>query len=266
MPQTRTQILATVGPSSKDSELIKELILAGTDLIRLNFSYGDEAEHLDFITRIRQIAQDLDKTVPIVADLSGPRQTSEGSHQFDKNATSVLTEKDKADVEFVIKSKVDYIAMSYVGDKSDIEELKNLIQKNNGQVPVISKIERQVAVDNIDEIIEVSDAIMIARGDLGNEVALEKIPFIETMVLQKCKRAGKPVITATQLLYTMKDNPKPTRAEVTDIVFAVMNGTDVCMLSDETAVGKYPVESVKVMKKIIDETVLHIALHNINKL
>jgi pyruvate kinase len=121
-------------------------------------------------------------------------------------------------------------------------------------LPIISKIERKIAYENLDEIIDVSDAIMIARGDLGNEVPLEKIPFIEKNIIVKCKEKGKPVIVATQMLLSMTQNPTPTRAEVTDVAYAIINGADAVMLSEESASGKYPVEAVIMMEKIISES------------
>ncbi len=260
MNTARTQIIATLGPATKDPQMISKLIEAGVEMFRLNFSYGSEQEHLEFINNIRQAALNLNKDIPIIADLSGPRSSEDGQHQFDQSATSVITDKDIKDLEFALKNSVEYVALSFVGEARDILQLKEEMARFNGQVSIIAKIERAVALDNLDEIIKVSDGVMIARGDLGNEVALEKIPFIERSIIKQCNQQSKLVITATQMLLSMVENPAPTRAEVTDVAFAVINGSDGVMLSEETAIGKYPVESVEMMQKIITEAERHLRI------
>lgn len=166
-----------------------------------------------------------------------------------------ITEKDRLDIEFGIKKDVDFIAASFVRKASDVLAIREVLEKNNiYHIQVISKIENQEGLDNIDEIIRVSDGIMIARGDLGVEISTEEIPLAQKELIRKCNKAGKPVITATQMLDSMIRNPRPTRAEATDVANAIFDGTDAIMLSGETAMGKYPVEAVKIMSDIAKRT------------
>jgi len=161
-----------------------------------------------------------------------------------------LTEKDKEDILFGIKERVDMIAVSFVQSAKDVMEAKDLLSKYNSNMPVISKIECQEAIKNLDSIISVSDGVIVARGDLGVELPVEDIPLVQKEIIRKCNEAGVPVVTATQMLDSMENNPKPTRAEITDIANAIFDGTDAVMLSGETAMGKYPIESVRIMAKI----------------
>lgn len=253
----RAQIVATIGPSSGSKHIIKEMIAHHMDVVRLNFSWGTYEEHAKYIEHVRDAARELDTKVLIIQDLSGPRTQKTSGHSFNTSVHEAITEKDRADLAFGLSQNVDYVAMSFVGAARDVVELKDEIKRLGFATPVIAKIERKIAVEHVDEIIKVSDAIMIARGDLGNEVPLEQIPFIETTILEKCKRAGRPVITATQMLLSMVSNEQPTRAEVTDVDFAVINGSDAVMLSEESANGKYPVKAVEMMYKIIIEAERH---------
>ena len=161
-----------------------------------------------------------------------------------------LTEKDRNNILFAIESDIDYIAHSFVRNKQDVLDIREILDNYGSDIRIIAKIENQEGVDNIDEILEVADGVMIARGDLGIEVPQERIPGIQRMLIKKCILAKKPVIVATQMLHTMINNPRPTRAEVTDIANAIYYRTDALMLSGETAYGKYPVEAVKTMTKI----------------
>jgi len=162
-----------------------------------------------------------------------------------------VSEKDKIDLAFGIKNGVDFIAASFARSAIDILEIKSILENNDGKhIQVIAKIENQDGVENIDEILKVSDGIMIARGDMGVEIAFEELPRIQKELILKCYRAGKKVVTATQMLESMTDNPRPTRAETTDVANAVYDGTSAIMLSGETAIGKYPIESLKTMSKI----------------
>lgn len=164
-----------------------------------------------------------------------------------------ITEKDANDIIFGIEQGIDFIAASFVRKASDVLEIRELLERHNGgHIQIISKIENQEGVDNLDEIIEVSDGLMVARGDLGVEIPAEEVPLVQKMMIKKCNYAGKPVITATQMLDSMQRNPRPTRAEASDVANAIFDGTDAIMLSGETAAGKYPVESVQTMARIAE--------------
>ncbi len=166
-----------------------------------------------------------------------------------------ITEKDRSDIEFGIQQGIDFIAASFVRKVSDVMAIREILEENNAKdIKIISKIENQEGVDNLDEIISISDGIMVARGDLGVEIPTEEIPIVQKLMIKKCNEAGKPVITATQMLDSMMRNPRPTRAEVTDVANAIYDGTDAVMLSGETAAGKYPVEAVKIMAQIARRT------------
>ena len=246
---SKTTIIATIGPASSSKDVLSNLIKHHMDMARINFSWGTHDEHAQLIKNIREVAIENNKIIPIIQDLSGPRVQDETRHHFG-GGIEIITPKDKDDLIFGIQQQVDYIALSFVGCAEDIIELKNLIKQNGGNQKVIAKIERKSAVENLSSIIHEVDAIMIARGDLGNEFPLEEIPFIQHKIIQECKSVGKMVIVATQMLLSMVDNPTPTRAEVSDVAYAILDGADGVMLSEESAKGKYPVEAVAIMEKI----------------
>lgn len=162
-----------------------------------------------------------------------------------------LTPKDEKDLAFGIENGVDFVALSFVRRPEDVEGVKRIIERRGADTPVIAKIEKHEAISNVDRILEVSDAVMVARGDLGVEIPLEEVPIVQKMLIEKANSMGKPVITATQMLRSMVDSPRPTRAEATDVANAVLDGTDAVMLSEETASGRYPVEAVAMLRRII---------------
>lgn len=328
----KTKLVATLGPSSSDYETIKQLVLAGLDLARINMSHGTYEEHSKKIEIIERL-QDGGHLVAIMTDLKGPKircgKFENGGVEFregdickivkedilgtkerfttsykglyedlsigdvftfddgvlsfqviDKekeeeaivckalnnhylkdrkglNAPNIklmneyISEADLKDLEYICSKNVDYIAASFVRRKEDLVELKKiLVEHGREDIKIVSKIESPEGVNNIDEILEVSNAVMIARGDLGVEVALEDVPFIQKQVIKKCNIAGKPVIVATHMLESMQTSPRPTRAEVSDVFNAVLDGADAIMLSGESASGKYPIESVKIQARI----------------
>ncbi len=326
----RTKIIGTIGPSTKEIETMSAVIKAGMNVARLNFSHGDIQTHLESIKAVRRCAADLNKTVAILADLSGPKiRTGElendevylnagdsialttknvvGNHgQISVNYSGLVkdvtigdsilladgliqlivrsvhrdeviclvqnggalksrqglnlpgktlsipavTSKDKSDLKFILEQDIDWIAMSFVRQADDIKELKSLIESAGRDIPVIAKIEKFEAVENLDDIIAVADGLMLARGDLGVEIPIERLPVIQKKVIKKAQRHGIPVITATQMLDSMIRNPRPTRAEASDVANAIFDGTDAVMLSGETAIGAYPDASVEMMAKI----------------
>lgn len=331
----KTKIVCTIGPVTESEEMIRELILAGMNVARLNFSHGSYEEHKRRIDRIKRVREELRKPVAIMLDTKGPEvrlgyfkdgkaeiekgqrfiltirdiqgdntqcsisykelpeEVSEGSRILiadgvielkviskDKSdvicevvnggtladrknvnipgATSKLpaiTEKDINDLVFGINNEVDYVAASFIRRAADVLEIRKILEENNGRfIQIISKIENQEGVDNCDEILNVSDGLMVARGDLGVEVPPEDMPLLQKMLIKKANEKGKPVITATQMLDSMIRNPRPTRAEVTDVANSILDGTDAIMLSGETAAGKYPIETVKTMSAIAERT------------
>lgn len=337
----KTKIVATVGPAVDSYDQLKNLILAGVDVFRLNFSHGKHDNLQRVIDTIHQLNTELGTYVSILADLQGPKirigrfanesitiepgqlinfttedvpctadlvsinydlfpqdvnpgerilcddgkvvfsvvdtnnidkvtlrvvhgetlSSRKGVNLPDTKTTlPALTEKDLEDLEFILQQDVHWIALSFVRKASDVVDLKNRIKKANHNALVVSKIEKPEAVNVIDEIIDKSDAIMVARGDLGIEVPLEKMPGIQKNIINKCIATSKPVIVATQMMDSMINNPSPTRAEVTDVANAVYDGADAVMLSGETSVGNYPVETIEIMSKIIDEAEANLKL------
>ena len=249
--ESKTIIIATIGPATCKKETLSELIKHHMDMARLNFSWSNYSEYTEYIKTIREASTELGKEVPIIQDLSGPRVQVGEEHRFGgEDGEDIITPKDIEDLSFGIEQKVDYVALSFVGSKSDVVKLRGLIKEKGGNQKIISKIERKIAVENLDEILEETDGIMVARGDLGNEFPLEEIPFIQHKIIKKSKEAGKFVIVATEMLLSMVENPAPTRAEVSDVAYAVLDGADGIMLSEESAIGKYPVEAVYMMEKI----------------
>lgn len=323
----KTKIVCTIGPSSWDYETLKKLAEAGMNVARLNFSHGTHEEKSKQIRFIRQISNELNKPIMILADLQGPKLrlgSIEGKKQIKKgdvlnltlNPTSEdeipiqfdlspfvkrdqrvylndglvelkvvevknrviaakaqndgvissnkgvnipdtyikdasFTDKDFEDAEFALGEDVDYIALSFVQRPEDIDAARNLIQKHQSRTKIMVKIEKNEAVENLEEIIVRSDAVMVARGDLAIEIPASKVPIVQQKIIRYARQHHKPVVVATQMLESMIENPRPTRAEVSDVANAVLDQVDAVMLSAESANGKYPVESVRTMKDVI---------------
>lgn len=253
---THTQIVATIGPSCKDFDKIVSLVRVGMSLARLNFSWGTHAEHRQFVSHVRKAASEVGVAVPVIQDLSGPRIQQGAGHTFDSDVT-VITEKDRSDIHALADMSIEYVALSFVKDATTVHELRHLLQAAGSQSKIIAKIERTEALDNIDEIISAVDGIMIARGDLGDAIPVETVPFVKKDILRRCVAAGVPSIVATEMLTSMIDNEQPSRADVSDIAHAVLDGASATMLSNETAVGTYPVQAVTMMRRVVVEAAAH---------
>ncbi len=344
MIKRKTKLLTTIGPATANYKSLKQLHLAGANAFRLNFSHGDHETHKKVIDLTKQINDELNSHICLVADLQGPKlrigklrkptMLKAGSHvvfttdqnNIDSNKSHILyeelardikpnesiliddgkielvvtkiinptevetkvinggelhsrkgfnlpdthinvpslTPKDIHDLAFILSQRVEWIALSFVRDAEDISELKEIIAKhpNKKHVKVIAKIEKPEALHNIDAIINASDGIMVARGDLGVEIPFENVPLIQKKIVSKCINQAKPVIIATQMLDSMIENARPTRAEVTDVTNGVLEGADVLMLSGETSIGKYPIEVVKTMDKIIRRAEKESSIYN----
>jgi pyruvate kinase len=330
----KTKIICTMGPSTGKPEIMEQLIEAGMNVARFNFSHGDHAEHTVRINMLRAAAAKKKIPVAVLLDTKGPemrlgnfvegkvtieqgqkfiltsrdvegtKEICSVNHRFlpqevapgnqillsdgliclavdkvegDDIYTTVLntgvignrkrvaapgvsvnlpplSEQDIKDVLFAAKEGMDFIAASFIQRAADVLTIRKLLEEANSDIHIISKIENAEGVKNIDEIIKVSDGIMVARGDLGVEIPTEEVPLVQKMIIEKCNKMGKPVITATQMLESMINNPRPTRAEASDVANAIMDGTDAIMLSGETASGDYPVEAVQMMAKIAVRT------------
>lgn len=255
------QIIATIGPSSKDKEVIRKMVQAGMSCARLNFSWGTHEEHGHFADMVREVAQSEGKSVPLIQDLSGPRVQKEEGHTYNAALPSI-TEKDIADLAFTEEKKPEYIALSFVRDADDIRTLRGLLKERSLQCRVIAKIERVEALQELDAIIEEADGIMVARGDLGDAIPYETLPFVKKDILKKCMIAGKPAVVATEMLTSMTEDSDPSRADITDIAQAVLDGASATMLSDETATGQFPVEAVSVMRRVVNEALTHASLQS----
>jgi pyruvate kinase len=331
----RAKIVATLGPACSTPEVFRQLVRAGLDVARLNFSHGTHAQKAELIRMVRTVSREEGKPICILADLQGPKirtgklkghkpvQLVAGKRltitprEIEGTAAIVgttfktlaenlepgsrillsdglielrveqvkgldvvceiinggtlgenkginlpgipvkvpsLTEKDEEDLIFAVGQGVDTIAVSFVRTADDVRHVKNRLAALKSDAWIIAKLEKPQAIEHLDSILEVTDAIMVARGDLGVEVPPEKVPAIQKHIIRRAAEYRKPVITATQMLESMIDNPRPTRAEASDVANAVYDGTDAVMLSAESAAGKYPVEAVAMMAKIVTET------------
>jgi pyruvate kinase len=337
--QRRAKIVATLGPASNTEPVFRELVRAGIDVVRLNFSHGTHEEKLSLIQMIRKVSREERKPLCILGDLQGPKirtsnlkdhlpvllkaghrliitprdvpgtaslvgttfktlaeNVEQGSrillsdglielrvHEVvgadvvceiinggllgEKKGINLpgipvrvpsLTDKDSQDLEFALKNGVDAIAVSFVRTAEDVTLVRNRVSAYGGETWIIAKLEKPQAIEHLDSILQAADGIMVARGDLGVEVPPEKVPAFQKHIIRRAAEYRKPVITATQMLESMIENPRPTRAEVSDVANAVYDGTDAVMLSGESAVGKYPVEAVLMMARIVSEAERHI--------
>ncbi len=332
--QRRAKIVATLGPASNTEPVFRELVRAGVDVVRLNFSHGTHEEKLALIQMIRKVSREEHKPLCILGDLQGPKirtsklkdhqqvqlkagqrititprevpgtaslvgttfktlaeNVEQGSrillsdglielrvHEVDGadvvceivnggmlgenkgiNLPGIpvrvpsLTQKDDEDLEFALKNGVDAIAVSFVRTAEDIRLVRNRVSAYGSETWIIAKLEKPQAIEQLDSILQVADGIMVARGDLGVEVPPERVPAIQKHIIRRASEYRKPVITATQMLESMIENPRPTRAEASDVANAVYDGTDAVMLSGESAMGKYPLEAVSMMSRIVQE-------------
>ena len=339
----KTKIVATLGPACSSKSVLKDMIMEGLNVCRLNFSHGSYDDHANSIKMIREINEELGLNVAILADLQGPKirtnemeangvllevgneikiitdkvlgnavrfsinyqklpqdvspgekillddgkimlevittngkteitckivqggiLSSKKGVNFPNTKISLpsLTEKDQLDLDFALDHEVDWIGLSFVRSARDIIELKHRIAARGAKAKVIAKIEKPEALENIDDIINESDGLMVARGDLGVEIPFQNVPLIQKMLISKCVRKAKPVIVATQMMESMINNMTPSRAEVNDVANAVLDGTDAVMLSGETSVGKYPIEVIRTMSNIIKEMETHDGIYN----
>ena len=330
---TKTKIVATLGPNSNSVAMIEKMLMEGLSVARINMSHGDHSTHAESIKNARLASKRTKRPLAILQDLSGPKirigdfetedvtlvngntlilttescvGTSERVHVNypklpqevevgmyiylndgkqkllvdsvsdteikttvisggvirgrrgvnipDANLSiSSLTAKDKKDLVFGLKQEVDFVTLSFVRDADDIRLLRKLTAKVKSKVNIVAKIETKFAIDNLEEIVEVSDVIMVARGDLAIEMPLEKVPLLQKHIIHTANKAGKPVITATQMLDSMRVSTTPTRAEVSDVANAILDGTDAVMLSDETAVGAHPDRVIHIISKVARE-------------
>ncbi|QSF49652.1 pyruvate kinase [Thermosynechococcus sp. TA-1] len=338
----RTKIVATIGPASRSREVIQQMLTAGMNVARLNFSHGDYKDHAETITLLRQVANEAATPLTLLQDLQGPKirvgQLPEGSIELvegeqvhlvplteeetqgigidypylaeeaqpgmqvllddgllelvveaiagDRVTCRVvqggtlksrkgvnlpdlnlrlpsLTDKDKQDIQFGIEQGVDIISLSFVRRAEDLWELREYLAAHGASdMPVLAKIEKPQAVENLSAILGVANAIMVARGDLGVEMRVEKVPLLQKQIIRECNYRSIPVITATQMLESMIHNPRPTRAEASDVANAILDGTDAVMLSGESAVGAFPVQAVKMLARIAADVEPHLEFDN----
>lgn len=237
-----TKIICTLGPASNSPETIEAMILAGMNIARLNLSYGNNEEYVDTISNIRKISEKLGLPVGIMLDLPGYKRRK-GS----------ISEVFKDQLEFADSHEVDYVALSFITSAQQVKDVRELLNSIDPHMPLIVKIEQTSALADCEDILDVCDGIMVARGDLALEISIEKVPLAQKKLIREANLRGKPVITATQMLESMVRSPMPTRAEATDVSNAVLDGSDGIMLSEESAIGQYPVEAVAMMRRIAIE-------------
>ena len=331
--KVRTKIVATIGPASRDPAVLAEMVEAGVDVFRINFSHGTQEEHTATLAAVRRVADESGRMIAVLQDLGGPKirvgkipgdvvecrlgdqftlvpeRTSDDPQQLTCTyrtlssdlksgdpvlfadgavimvvtggdadtarlkvtlpgrlksqqginlpgatlSVQTLTDKDLHDLDWTARNQVEYVGLSFVRQASDIVRLREELARRGSRARIVAKIEKPEAVADLDAIVAEADAVMVARGDLGVEMDVAKVPAIQKQVIAACHRARIPVITATQMLNSMETSSRPTRAEASDVFNAVLDGTDAVMLSGETAIGQYPVESVATMSRIVTE-------------
>ena len=241
------KIVCTLGPASNTPEMIEKMIFSGMDIARLNLSYGTLEEHRNTVAMVRAAARKIGLPTAVLLDCPGrKRRTGDTKAVFSDH------------LQFAQDNQLDYIALSFITSTEQVEEVQALAGQMKINIPMIAKIEKGEALAVSDSIIAISDGVMVARGDLGLQISIEKVPLAQKKIIHEANHRGKPVITATEMLESMVKSPTPTRAEATDVANAVLDGTDAVMLSEETSIGQYPLEAIKMMVKIIleAETVL----------
>jgi len=235
----RTKIICTLGPASKSTDVIEGILKAGMDIARFNLAYGTLAEVGELIGKVRQLSPKLRLTTGILIDLPGL-----------KHSTGDIREVFGEHLQFALSQNATFIALSFISSAHQVKEVKKLLKEMDADISIIVKMEEARALKEIDAILGVCDGIMVARGDLGLQIKIEKVPLAQKQLVKKANQRGKPAIIATQMLESMVESPTPTRAEAADIANAVLDGTDALMLSEETAIGKYPVEATETMARI----------------
>lgn len=233
------KIVCTLGPASSSPEVIENMLKAGMDVARFNLAHGTLKEHSQLIAEVRSLSQKLELPVGILLDLPGLK-VSHG------DIRAVFGQH----LDFAFKEGVDFIALSFISSVRQVQEVKQLLRKMKADIPVIVKIEEARALEESEVILEAGEGIMVARGDLALDISIEKVPMAQKRLISEANRQGKPVITATQMLESMVRSAAPTRAEATDVANAVLDGSDALMLSEETAVGSYPIEATETMVRI----------------
>ena len=243
MKQTKVKrhvkIVCTLGPASSSPEVVEGLLKGGMNVARLNLGYSTLEEHSRLISKVRLLSQELRIPVGILLDLPGSKRRS-------GDVKAIFSQH----LEFAISQKADFIALSFISSAQQIEEVKELLKEMNADTPVIAKIERAQSLKESASILKVCEGMMVARGDLALEIGIEKVPLAQKQLIKEANRNGRPVITATQMLTSMVKSATPTRAEAADIANAVLDGSDALMLSEETAIGKYPIEATETMARI----------------
>jgi pyruvate kinase len=234
------KIVCTLGPASQSAEVVGNLLKAGMDVARLNLNYGTLVEHARTISLVRRLSGELGLQTGVLLDCPGLK----------KYPSAMVSKAFREHLEFAKSQNIEFVALSFISTAEQVSEVRRLLTAIDYSVPLIVKIEQAPALAESDLILDTADGIMVARGDLAIQISIEKVPLAQKRLIKAANQRGKPVITATQMLESMVESPQPTRAEATDIANAVLDGTDALMLSEESAIGKYPVAAVETMARI----------------